>query len=242
MSSLSTKRQKANEEITEAILEYAAACHVDNIAEEIDEKNIDDVYYPTELDENMKKLITSYKNRNKRKELWKTGRKIFTKVAVFLFVTILGISILAVSVEAIRIKLYNLAVEVMDEFTSVEIVENVESANNYYDIYMPTYIPEGYRLADLRNYSDVAIVQYIHDEGDTILFEQCIKGQSNLRIDTENAESRKIKIKGNKSEAFIVNKNRMVALVWHDNEMMFTLAGTIDEKELIKIAESLEKK
>ena len=239
MSSLSTKRQKANEEITEAILEYAAACHVDNIAEEIDEKNIDDVYYPTELDEKMKKLISSYKKRNKRKEMWKTGRKIFTKVAVFLFITILGMSILAVSVEAFRMKIFNYVVEVQDKFTSVGLEENDEVTDDSSHIYMPSYIPEGYKIMDVQSFKYITAIQYVNDTGDTIFFEQCKEGQSILRIDTENAESNRVIING--IEAFIINKNQMTGLVWHESEMTFTLMGTLNENELIKMAESIKK-
>ncbi|MFY9177038.1 MAG: DUF4367 domain-containing protein [Caldicoprobacterales bacterium] len=74
--------------------------------------------------------------------------------------------------------------------------------------------------------------------GDNILFEQC-RGQSNLRIDTENAETTKIKING--KGAIVVSKEGMTHLIWHNNKRVFTLSGILDEKELIKMAESVTK-
>ncbi|NLN41742.1 MAG: DUF4367 domain-containing protein [Clostridiales bacterium] len=239
MSSLLTQRHKANEKIIETMLEYGAACHVENIANEINEYNMDNVYYPTELDEKMKKLISSYKKRNKRKEMWKTGRKIFTKVAVFLFITILGMSILAVSVEAFRMKIFNFVVEVQDKLTSVGLEENDEVTDDSSHIYMPSYIPEGYKIMDVQSFKYITAIQYVNDTGDTIFFEQCKEGQSILRIDTENAESNRVIING--IEAFIINKNQMTGLVWHESEMTFTLMGTLNENELIKMAESIKK-
>lgn len=241
MCNLSTQRHETTEKIIETMLEYATACHVENIVKEIDEyKDIDNIYYPAELDYRIKKLITDYKRRKKRDQLYKTGIKIFTKVAVFLFIILLGISIIAVGVEAVRLKIFNLVVEVMDEFTSMEVEENEDLSDDSNHIYMPTYIPEAYISTGVQTFKDITVIQYVNDDGDTILFEQSKEMQSNLRVDTEYAESNKVLI--NDIEAFIVRKDSMIMLVWHDNEMTFTLIGCLDENELIKMAESVVKK
>lgn len=240
MYNLPTQKQKANEKIIEAMLEYATACHVENIVKEIDEhKDIDNIHYPAELDYRINKLISDYKRRKKRDQWRKTAIKKFTKVAVFLFIILLGISIIGVGVEAVRLKIFNLVVEVMDEFTSMEVEENEDLSDDSNHIYMPTYIPEGYVSTGVETFNGVTIIQYVNAKGDTILFEQCKDEHSVLRIDTEDAEYKKVVI--NHVEAFIINKNSMTRLVWHDNEMAFTLMGTLDENELIKIAESITK-
>src|SRR5690606_26668058 len=208
MCNLSTQRHETIEKIIETMLEYATACHVENIVKEIDEyKDIDNIYYPAELDYRIKKLITEYKRRKKRDQLYKTGIKIFTKVAVFLFIILLGISIIAVGVEAVRLKIFNLVVEVMDEFTSMEVEENEDLSDDSNHIYMPTYIPEGYVSTGVETFNNVTIIQYVNAKGDTILFEQCKDEHSVLRIDTEDAEYKKVVI--NHVEAFIINKNSM---------------------------------
>lgn len=65
------------------MLEYGAACHVENIANEINEYNMDNVYYPTELDEKMKKLIFSYKKETKEKKCGRLEEKYLPKLQCF---------------------------------------------------------------------------------------------------------------------------------------------------------------
>ena len=83
MNGFSVQKEAAKEKILEAILEYAGACHVENIINEIDEEDRleKQILFPTELDERINKLIANYNRKSKIEKVWKGATAVFSKVA-----------------------------------------------------------------------------------------------------------------------------------------------------------------
>ena len=71
------------------------------------------------------------------------------------------------------------------------------------------------------------------------MFNQSPNG-TNFQFDSEDAEVKEIDIMGNKG--VLLNKEGRTTLFWNNEEYSFYLLSTIDEKELISMAESLIKK
>lgn len=250
MSEHRSQKQKTNEKMMELMLEYAGACHVEDITVEMDTKcqSSDQISYPPELDTKVKKLIADYNKSVKRKKLWKTSQKVFTKVAVFIFIVILGISILAVGVEAFRGKLLNFIVEIQEEYTKIEVKDNnddllddISNVNiqDWDDLYLPTYIPKGFSPSITEDTSKMINIHYSNTVGDTVIFSQYKEIGTDLKIDTQDADTEVIIIQG--EEGILAEKDGDNSIVWHNHESAFIIRSTIDKEELIKMAESIEK-
>lgn len=248
MSGHVTQRQRTNEKITEVMLEYAGACHVENIAMEMDaqEQLPDKTPYPPELDVKVRKLIVKHNRRMKRKGFWETSRKAFIKVAVFAFIIILGISTLAVGVEAFRIKLLNFIVEVQTEYTRVEIGDSYVlpdaphvNIQDWENVYLPTYIPKGFSVSKAEDMGEVKAIRYSNPVGDLVDFSQYNNIDTDLRIDTQSARTETVMLQGEK--ALLIDKDGLTTIIWHNHEFMFMMQANIDKDELIKMAESIEK-
>ncbi len=248
MNGLSDQRQKANEKMLEAMLEYAGACHVKSIAEELDEQyeSSHQIPYPPELDIKLRKLISDYNRRIRMRKLCNTGRKLLIKVAVFFLIIILGISILAVGVEAFRLKLFNFMIKVQEQYTSVKMEDYnplpndpLNSLQNYEDAYIPTYVPKGFSIINAIVQDEIKVIVYTNSIGEEIIFNQYDDINTDLRIDTQIARTDRIFVNG--VEGIFIEKDDMYTLVWHNNESIFTLTAKVDKNELIKMAESVEK-
>lgn len=83
MNGFSVQKEAAKEKILEAILEYAGACHVENIINEIDEEDRleKQILFPTELDTRINRLIANYNRKSRIEKAWEGATAIFSKVA-----------------------------------------------------------------------------------------------------------------------------------------------------------------
>ena len=101
----------------------------------------------------------------------------------------------------------------------------------------PAYLPEGYEMVQDR--SDTAITELIYEgEGyDCFYYAQYPNGYS-ASGSTENAEYKQTRIDGNEALLFIGQE--VTQLIFNDGEYLYFISGTLSEKEIVKIAKSIE--
>ena len=109
----------------EAMLEYAGACHVENISNEMqaEDELKEQVAFPRELDTKVKKLIIQYNRKEYVKKIWKTTKRLLPKVAVGFCAVFISFTILVTSVQAFRVKVLNFIIETGKEYTSINLKE-----------------------------------------------------------------------------------------------------------------------
>jgi len=114
MSELESAKVQAKEKMLEALFEYAAACHVDNILVEnpIDDDPALDLALPPEFDRKMKKLITRYDRKETFKKIRKRTVRLLPKAAIFLLVLLGSFTIAVANVQALRVKALNIILNV----------------------------------------------------------------------------------------------------------------------------------
>ncbi len=163
------------------------------------------------------------------------------KTAVVILSIVLSMTFGAVmSVEAYRVRLFKYAIEIWEKLTSV-VIHSEDNAD--YDILTPielTYVPDGYYLFELENNQYEDIVIYQNDAGAEIYFSQRLVTQSEFIFDSENADKDNIIIE-EQTVYILVNKNT-TQLYWYDKSTLYSLIGSLDKLELIKMAESIIKK
>ncbi len=239
-------KEKTKEKMFDAILEYAAACHVENIIEENKLAEEDIEFNPSpEFEYRMKKLISDYERKERIKHIKNRSFKFVPKIAIFFFVLIGSLTLVITSVDALRVKAINLIVDIKDQYTGFtleDIPDKTDQISNQippdWNGYYPNYVPEGFTIAGAEKRNVLSTIYFEDNQGKTIRFSQYSSTNTDLRIDTENADVQQILI--HDIEALLVEKQGLVSIIW-ENEYLFYLTGEADKKELIKMAESVEK-
>lgn len=247
------EKEKAKQKILETLFEYASLCHVENIIDEIEEerdgypldKQID---FPIELDKKVREIIANHSKKTNHKRSRKAFKAALPRLVAVLVLIFVIITIFVANVEAIRIKVLNFMMDETEKYTSVDIKEEsdvLESESisraippDWEGQYAPTYIPEGFRITEAKNYNDTSSIVYLNDARQMILFQKWPRENVNLRIDTEGTDTTSINING--FEGLLVEKDDIIRVMWYSDDVLFTISSQIDKNELIKIAESVQ--
>lgn len=166
------------------------------------------------------------------------------KAAVFIVAVGIIFSLSFTFVSGFRIQVLNLMLSLEEKYTLIKLDdksdENIIADNlyvNWRNAYVPTYIPQGYKIYTLSNTADLKAIDYINDKNDVITFCELNASIENT-VDTENASLIKnIDINGN--EGLLVVKGNSVSIAWSDNTRIFMLHTQLSIEETVKIAESV---
>jgi len=170
-------------------------------------------------------------------------RPLINKAAVFIVILGLVFSFTFTFVSAFRIEVLNLLLKFQEKYTLIRLDDNennTDSDNSYIlwrNVYVPTYIPEGYYIYSFTNEANIKVIDFVDDHGNIITFCELSASIENT-LDTENASLVKnININGN--DGLLVIKADRVSIAWSDNERIFTLHTQLSVEETVKIAESV---
>ncbi|MBR6794159.1 MAG: DUF4367 domain-containing protein [Clostridia bacterium] len=161
------------------------------------------------------------------------------RAACILIALFLAATVTTVSVEALREGFVRFVIETFEKGSTIWFSKEDSGSLTYPPIVpkLPTYLPDGYHLA--ADMSDSISVNMIFErEGiESINFVQQPRG-SKMTVNSEGAVINRIVIKDT-YEGIIFENLGGTYLVFNDGEYMYTLIGTVSEKEIIKIAESI---
>lgn len=101
--------------------------------------------------------------------------------------------------------------------------------------YIPEYVPDGYRVKEINSTEDWIDIIYARDEKEIDFIQ--FKGNVTYSIDSERSEMSEVEISGNKG--YLQHHEVLTVIYWNNSEMIFNLSGTIEDEELIKVAESI---
>lgn len=234
--------EKLNKLMT-AFYDYVGEYHIDNICVELENlrEEIERTEVPRTLDERVYKHISSVgRKKNRGKAVTKTKR-IFSRVAIALVVLFASLTTLTFSVDAFKLRIFNLFSRDYDEYSSVKISEDTEGKikiewENYY---FPSYLPEGFYINKISELNGMKEIWFKNNSGDFIFFTQAPNG-IDVSIDTEGGEKKEVFI-NNRKAVFTVKDGKNI-LFWNNEECSFYLLSNLDEKKMKFIAESIEKK
>lgn len=168
-------------------------------------------------------------------------------VAMLVLVVILGTTV--ASVEALRVRVLNLWLDIQPEYTSFQLTEsgsnpakgsadNTSPPVNWTKAYVPTYIPEGYTVNRITNREFYKNICFQNEQGQFIIYSELGEG-SNAAVDTENAEVMKT-VAINGQQGTLIEKNATVTIVWAMDNRMFIIQTQNDQETARKIAEGVK--
>lgn len=160
-------------------------------------------------------------------------------VIILIFITIAFAT--TISVEAYRVKFFEIVTEVWEEFTSIIFRSKDYINNNQLIPAIPEYIPKGFSILEESISDHLYRVIYTSENNREILYEQRALSYGEIILDTENIEIETMEI-GNQKVTLFINKG-VNQIYWDDSYYSYTLIYSINKDEIIEMARSiLEKK
>ena len=163
------------------------------------------------------------------------------RVAVFVLVCILGLSVVLVANVEAREKVFDWIIQVFEKH-SIFISQNIDESNNLVELtsLKINYVPEEFELTDIHEGRNMLIYSYSTDsnqEFDIKLF--TLSDGNKSYYDTEGVEIEEIIFKG--SQAYMWQTNEIIYLIWHQDCIECHAIGNLSKDEILKIAENILK-
>ncbi len=194
----------------------------------IDQAEVEKVTLSEEAEQKNERLL----ERQKRfyYSLVNTAAK---RVACTVAVLFLAVTVTTFSVEALREGLIHFVVELFDQGATVEMPGEPDPVKPR----IPTYIPEGYRLASHTRNPQTDIRLYQGRDHKNFQFSQHPKG-TNISVYTENTDYRTVTV-AEQHEGILFENCGELFLIFNDGNYMYAVIGTLSEEDAMKIAASL---
>ena len=178
-------------EITDDLLFQHCANAENFILEQIPDEEDIDYEYPKEFEKKIKKII-----KKEKMGLFLNKICLYTKkIAVVFIAFLISLFTITMSVEALRVKLFDMVKEVYEKFTiyKFKIDENDNKKVNFLDKKSINYLPNGFEEVERVEYNNDVAITYSDGE-DYITFNYLLIKNSNLYMDIENAKINKVQI------------------------------------------------
>lgn len=151
------------------------------------------------------------------------------------------------SVEAVRVKVLNMFIQVEREYTEIRLGQDSQQNEDYHiqidwdNAYVPTKTPKGYSITKVTNNETLKIIKYENEDKDFILFQQNNE-HSSANVDTEESdEVIHMTIQG--EAGLVIRKKDLITVVWQNKTRLFLIMGkspSVSKEELIEMAESVK--
>lgn len=143
------------------------------------------------------------------------------------------------SVEAYRVPFFEFLTQVWEELTSIIIHSDSNADHDTLLLLSPTYIPEGYTILEQISNEYKNSIIYYNESGAEIYYLQKLSSQSEFIFDSEGTDPKEITIGTHKG--YIITNKGITQIYWYDKFNVYSLIGSLDDSELIKMAKSIKK-
>ena len=164
------------------------------------------------------------------------------RAASILLTVLTTAAVTTVSVEALREPVVQFFTRIYERFTQVFFVDDTPDARMVeMELYLPTYIPEGYELEEEEVLPYIHRATYKHSNSNNkIHYKQRWKESGLMVADTENTQYSPVNI--GDYEGIAYRNKDMFTLIYSNNLYTYTLSAPLPLDELIEIAKSIQKK
>lgn len=226
--------KKVDEALFETILEQA----FNDVLEEDYERLIRD-RHPVSVSKEYKARILKIIHGKEKRRTFQEVAKV-AKYAIFVLVILLNIGLISiVCVPTVSAEVKNVISSIFDEYTSYSssnVNNDVKFTTDDYEI---NYLPPYFEL----DYQENGTYLYFSkkDSDKYIIIEFLDSEYSETNRDNENSEEMIIKIDGYDAYILTSKHTETTNLFWHNDEHFIIIQSNLDENEIIKIAQNIEK-
>lgn len=231
--------------IMESYYKYIGQCHVENVLWEVEkvQKEIDLVQIPLSLDQWFESYSKNAKAEEERLQKRHNRKRMLSKAAMFIVVLFVSFSFLTFTVDAVRIKVFNLIVDMKDLYSGIKVEEGIGKANTEHvgNEYYPKYVPEGYVMEGTSKTKDSITMKYENAAKESIVFSQGPM-RTEFHFDTEASQLTDVTINGVEGVLVEQSQSDNNILFWNNQEYSFYIISALEPEILVQMANSLEKK
>ncbi|MCD5410474.1 MAG: DUF4367 domain-containing protein [Clostridiales bacterium] len=247
MKKQSRDERERVDKLNETFLYNMGYEHAQNTCDEVEALlgEYRDIEVPESLNEWFLEHQKQHNKKIKRAIIRKKAVQISKRVAMIILAICIVSAAVTMSVEAFRIRFFNMIIEINERFSTIQIEEKStigyihELPQDWDEFYYPTILPRGYKLKKVFEANNTKYIIFINCQMDELYF---VQGPINtdFQMDTENAKVIKVDING--MEGIIIEKEKSNIISWHDNNKSYYIQGNVEKTMLLRIAESLVKK
>lgn len=173
-------------------------------------------------------------------------KKVISAAAMITFVAIVSLSTVVVASadarEIVADYIYSFAYNEAGPFTEIKPVSETPEEQEEIKIrgeWVATYVPEGYVLEGVEEFSSMKITEYKKGEEDSIYLNE--SGLTTVaHVDTQNADHVERIVIGS-SEALLVVKNGTTSIDWCTDDTFLSVIGGADKNEMIAFARGVRR-
>ncbi len=160
--------------------------------------------------------------------------KIMRAAACITLIAFVGLGGTVMSVEALREKFISYVFDKNAPDTEFFYQFDEEDTDEYMKL---NFIPHGFKCTDYSISIDMHTEYFNFVNGDDWFDISLIGRRGTPSLDTENAELEEIEING--YDAVFISKTTHNAIIWHDENNLFHMAGSISKETMVKIASNV---
>jgi hypothetical protein len=237
------EKSKEKEKIMNSYYSYIGSSHIDNIISDLDkiEEDIQGLNFPDKLNQWFSNYIEIGKKRESSIKFKKDVKRILSRVAIFILIVFSSITILTISVEAFRVKVFNFFIDVNETHTEIRVEEDTKDNERnkpiWKDYYFPSYLPENFEVTNTDIFNETRVAHF-SDSIHFITFSQAPKG-TDFQIDTEGSVITEVEINGHKG--ILATKDSLNILFWSNDTSSFCLTTNLETEKMVKIAKNIKK-
>lgn len=183
----------------------------------------------------------------RKRQIIETSKRTYrtlNRAAIFIVAGFIALGTTAMAVEPVRVEVLNFLIGVQKEYTSLRLDadkgKNIVGDNlilSWTDGYVPTYVPEGYKIVNITNRDNMKSILFENNESRKIDYSE-YSANAGVNIDTEDADTEKVEVNG--YDALIVKKDGVLSIAWSDGQRIFIIYSQLERNDLIQVAQNVK--
>lgn len=248
MNNKDKEYEKIMKERSDSFLAYVAKASEEEMLEEFGrwECELGDEEVPKDLESNILKMAREFTAKETLKRNKLNARKYLKVAALVIIIVTTSFTVLAVNVDAFRIRIFDFLFESNEDFTRIEPVEQNTSTGEikkalpveWSDYFCPSYLPEGYLLAETESIANIKTIYYQDSSQNVLSLTQGPADSADIYVDNDDVEKGEVSING--TQAYWTLKHGQLNLIWNHNSYRLMLYAPVELEEMVKIAKNLK--
>ena len=185
----------------------------------------------------LKKRIAYDEKRERYSPILENLKRVAVVVLAILSISFAG----ALSIEAVRVDIYNAIIEWFDKSYRIHFEEEPEIATDRILEYKEPKLPEDYGRYECKKDEIQYCVEYENENALVIYTQRLLQNYSSDRSN-ENTRIENIQVNGNDGVKAVYTAVGVTttSIIWHDDIYVYSLSSDLPYEELLKIAETIE--
>ncbi len=185
----------------------------------------------------LKKRIAYDEKRERYSPILENLKRVAVVVLAILSLSFAG----ALSIEAVRVDIYNAIIEWFDESYRLHFEEEPEIATDRILEYKEPKLPEDYGRYEIRKDNINYFIEY-ESENVLVTYSQSLLDNYCSDWSNEDTQIENIQVNGCDGIKAVCRgaEATTTSLIWHDNVYVYSLSSALSYEELLKIAETIE--